>query len=79
MAELMKECVNAHERCYGGLGAPCPFCEPVWPPRTSDGRFIRFNEPASTPSDDAQPIENIGGPGRTRTCNQTVMSNESDG
>ena len=26
----------------------------------------------------AQPIENVGGPGRTRTCNQTVMSEPTD-
>lgn len=22
-----KKCVNAHDRCYGGAGAPCPYCE----------------------------------------------------
>lgn len=22
-------CVNAHDRCYGGAGEPCPYCEPV--------------------------------------------------
>jgi hypothetical protein len=21
-------CVNAHDRCYGGAGGPCPYCEP---------------------------------------------------
>lgn len=21
-------CVNAHDRCYGGAGGPCPMCEP---------------------------------------------------
>ncbi len=26
--------------------------------------------------DDSQPLENIGGPGRTRTCDQTVMSGQ---
>ena len=20
-------CVNAHDRCYGGAGGPCPYCE----------------------------------------------------
>lgn len=20
-------CVNAHDRCYGGSGGPCPYCE----------------------------------------------------
>jgi hypothetical protein len=22
-------CVNAHDRCYGGAGGPCPYCEPA--------------------------------------------------
>jgi len=22
-------CVNAHDRCYGGAGGPCPWCEPT--------------------------------------------------
>jgi hypothetical protein len=34
-------------------------------------RKIRFNEPASAPQ--KEPLYD-GGPGRTRTCNQTVMS-----
>jgi hypothetical protein len=21
------KCVNAHDRCYGGAGGPCPYCE----------------------------------------------------
>lgn len=21
-------CVNAHDRCFGGAGGPCPYCEP---------------------------------------------------
>jgi hypothetical protein len=33
----------------------------------------RSSRPRST-----QPIENIGGPGRTRTSNQTVMSDAAD-
>lgn len=20
-------CVNAHDRCFGGAGGPCPYCE----------------------------------------------------
>ena len=20
-------CINAHDRCYGGAGGPCPYCE----------------------------------------------------
>lgn len=22
-------CVNAHDRCYGGAGGPCPYCEQI--------------------------------------------------
>jgi hypothetical protein len=40
---LMTECVNAHDRCYGGAGAPFPYCEPVWPLRTEDGRFFAYS------------------------------------
>lgn len=36
--------------------------------------FNRFAKPARTPLISTQAIEKIGGPGRTRTCNQTVMS-----
>jgi hypothetical protein len=35
---------------------------------------FRFVEPPRTPHKEFQVIENVGGPGRTRTCNQTVMS-----
>jgi len=35
---LITKCVNAHDRCDGG--GPCPYCEPVWPLRTEDGRFV---------------------------------------
>jgi hypothetical protein len=42
--------------------------------RTS-GVPVRFIEPERHPHDQPQVLENIGGPGRTRTCNQTVMSN----
>jgi hypothetical protein len=24
---LPARCVNAHDRCYGGAGGPCPYCE----------------------------------------------------
>jgi hypothetical protein len=34
-------CINAHDRCYGGAGTPCPYCEPEWPPRDAKGRFAR--------------------------------------
>lgn len=23
----MPKCVNAHDRCYGGAGGPCEYCE----------------------------------------------------
>lgn len=26
--EAEVRCVNAHDRCYGGAGGPCPYCEP---------------------------------------------------
>jgi hypothetical protein len=41
--ELITRCVNAHDRCFGGAGAPCPYCEPVEPLRTADGRFFSFD------------------------------------
>ena len=31
-------CVNAHDRCYGGAGGPCPCCEVVCF-RDQRGRF----------------------------------------
>ena len=37
--DLMVECVNAHDRCYGGAGGPCPWCEPTFPLRSKDGKF----------------------------------------
>ena len=46
-AELMTRCVNAHDRCGGGT--PCPYCEPVLPLRTGDGRFAsRVASPTPT-------------------------------
>lgn len=50
MTELMTECVNAHELCHGGLGAPCPYCEPVQPFRDAEtGRFVSVDTLAETP------------------------------
>lgn len=34
---LLTKCVNAHDLCY--QGGPCPYCEPIVPLRTEDGRF----------------------------------------
>jgi hypothetical protein len=36
---VMVKCVNAHDRCFGGTSEPCPYCEPVEPPRHEDGKF----------------------------------------
>lgn len=31
-------CVNAHDRCYGGAGGPCPYCErPLVAPQQDGG------------------------------------------
>ena len=38
--EPMTRCVNAHDCCYGGAGAPCQWCEPVIPLRDESGRFM---------------------------------------
>lgn len=40
---LMVRCVNAHDRCYGGASAPCPYCEPVEPFRREDGTFASMS------------------------------------
>ena len=50
--ELMVECVNVHGRCYGGWGAPCPYCEPVMPLRTTDGRFYSPTQPPQSDDTD---------------------------
>lgn len=44
MPELLMKCVNAHERCHGGAGGPCPYCEPITPLRTVDGRFAKARD-----------------------------------
>jgi hypothetical protein len=23
------KCTNTHDRCFGGAGGPCPYCEPM--------------------------------------------------
>jgi hypothetical protein len=42
---------------------------------TRNHRFACRDEIESSP-DDSQVVENTGGPGRTRTCDQTVMSGQ---
>lgn len=39
MPALIVKCVNSHDRCYGGDGKPCPYCEPIIPLRYVDGKF----------------------------------------
>jgi hypothetical protein len=38
-SRLLVKCVNAHDRCFNGAGAPCPLCEPKLPLRYEDGRY----------------------------------------
>lgn len=42
--KLIVKCVNAHDRCEGTIS--CPYCEPVFPLRTEDGRFakVKYDE-----------------------------------
>lgn len=43
MIELVKECVNAHDRCAGTV--ECPYCEIKMPPRDAiTGKFVEYKE-----------------------------------
>ncbi len=40
--DLMVKCSGAHSLC--DMGGPCPYCEPVYPLRDTDGRFVSMKD-----------------------------------
>lgn len=47
-------CVNAHDRCYGGAGGPCPYCERTRDEPATSGENISKNP---EPQSETNPLE----------------------
>ena len=52
------KCVNAHDRCYGGAGGPCPLCELVCY-RDGRGRFARASDYSAWEANEAEALRRM--------------------